>query len=387
MHTNRVSSVDLLKGIVMVVMALDHVRDYVHIDASLHNPSDPLNTTILLYFTRWITHFCAPVFSFLAGISVYLVGLRKSKSELSAFLIKRGLWLIFLELTIVNFGWYFDPEFRNPNLLVIWALGASMITLALLIHLSVRNILLISCAVILGHNALDGIHFQGSYAWSILHDPAIFQIMPGFLLDIEYTLIPWVTVMSLGYCFGALFDPEVDRALRMRVLRNSGIIMIITFFVIRGINIYGDPRPWTEYETLVQTAMSFFNAAKYPPSLVYLLMTLGPAMLILAYTENARGRVVEFFSTFGRVPFFYYLLHVYLIHVLALILAGLFGFGWRVMILKRWVTDNPDLQGYGFNLWVVYLVWVITIAILYPLCKWYDVYKKGNRAKWWLSYL
>ncbi|MEI9921324.1 MAG: heparan-alpha-glucosaminide N-acetyltransferase domain-containing protein [Bacteroidota bacterium] len=386
-QSNRVYSLDLLKGIVMIVMGLDHVRDYIHADASVYNPTDPALTYPLLFITRWVTNFCAPVFSFLAGISAYLAGRKMTKGELSKFLIKRGLWLIFLEFTILNFAWYFDPGFHNPELVVIWSLGVSMIFMALMIYLQPKYIIAICVTIIIGHNALDGVHFPGSYLWSIIHDPNLFKLTPSVQLTIEYTLVPWVAVMSLGYGVGWLYDPGFDPTHRRKLLQNIGIISIVIFFALRWINVYGDPNPWSVYDTPVQTAMSFLNVTKYPPSLLYLLITLGPALIFLARSENMRGRVSSFFSTFGRVPFFYYVIHLYLIHIIALILAEVAGFGWRKMILKSWISGNPDLHGYGFDLWVVFAVWIFVIASLYPLCRWFDEYKGKNKGKWWLSYL
>lgn len=383
----RIESIDLLKGLVMVVMALDHTRDYFHFSAFFFDPTDPSQTTWPIYFTRWITHYCAPTFCFLAGTSAFLVGLRKSKNELSGFLLKRGLWLVVIELTVVNFAWYFDVHFSSPGLLVIWSLGISMIVLAGLVYLPRVAILAFSLVIIFGHNLLDTIHFQGNYLWAILHDPAIFTYSETSRLYIFYPIVPWIAVMSLGYCFGALYEPAFDPAKRKRWLSFIGFSAIALFFLLRGINMYGNPTKWIGYESFSQSMMSFMDPAKYPPSLLYLLMTLGPALVFLAATENQKGKVTGFFSTFGRVPFFYYILHIYLIHILAMVAAQLTGFGWQRMLLGDWVGAIPELKGYGFSLVVVYLVWIAVILALYPLCKQFDQYKASNRARWWLSYL
>lgn len=371
----------------MVVMALDHTRDYFHAPAFLYDPNDPAHTSLPIFFTRWITNFCAPVFCFLAGTSAFLVGIRRSKKELSSFLVKRGLWLVFLEFTIINFAWFFDIHFNSPGLLVIWSLGISMIVLAGLIHLPQKVILIASISLIVGHNLLDNIHFPGNYFWAILHEDALFTYSPTFRLYIGYPIIPWIAVMSLGYCFGALYDRSFDAEKRKRVLLITGWSAIVLFVTLRGINIYGNPSKWTTYDTFSKTLISFLAPAKYPPSLLYLLMTLGPALVFLALAEKYKGRLVNFFSTFGRVPFFYYILHLYLIHMLAMLAAQLTGFGWRAMILPDWVGSVPMLNGYGFHLWVVYLVWLTVILILYPLCKRFDRYKTSHKEKWWLSYL
>ncbi len=385
---NRIESIDLLKGLVMVVMALDHVRDYFHSAAYLYDPTDPTHTSWPIFFTRWITHYCAPTFSFLAGLSAFMVSRRKSKPELSRFLFTRGLWLILIELTVLNFGWFFDIQFRTPVLITIWSLGISMIVLAGLIHLPKKIILLFSCIVILGHNLLDGIHFDGSILWAMLHDGGFFDLSNGYNLMVGYPIIPWIAVMSLGYCFGSLYDQSFSSVRRKKILTTIGLSAIAGFIVIRLINVYGNPQSWIQYDTLSKSLMSFLNPQKYPPSLLYLLMTLGPSLIFLAYSEKFRGKIVDFFSTFGRVPFFYYILHIYLIHAMAMGAAQLTGFGWDKMIFHGgWLNELPGYKGFGFSLWVVYVVWIAVIAISYPICKKFDRYKMNNKEKWWLSYL
>jgi uncharacterized membrane protein len=384
---HRIASLDLLKGIVMVVMALDHVRDYFHAPAFFYDPNDPTLTSLPIFFTRWVTNFCAPVFCFLAGTSAFLVGMRKSKKELSSFLLKRGAWLIFIEMTIVNFGWYFDIHFHSPGLLVIWSLGISMIVLAALIHLPQKAIVVFSILLIFGHNLLDEIHFPGNYLWAILHEEAMFKYSETFRLYIAYPIVPWIAVMSLGYCFGSLYNRAFDTVKRKKILLIIGCSAVVLFFILRGLNVYGNPSQWVQYDTWWQTLISFLAPAKYPPSLLYLLMTLGPALLFLAMAENTKGWLVRYFSTFGRVPFFYYILHLYLIHILALVAASITGFGWQIMILPDWIGYVPALKGYGFPLWVVYGIWVTVILLLYPFCRKFDSYKSRHKEKWWLSYL
>ena len=384
---SRIQSIDLLKGIVMVIMALDHVRDYFHYSAFYFDPTDPTQTTLPIFFTRFITHFCAPTFCFLAGTSAYMVGRRKSKNELSSFLLKRGLWLVFIEMTVVNFAWYFDIYFKSPGLLVIWSLGISMIVLAALIHLPRKIILGFSLLLIFGHNLLDTVHYDGNMLWAILHEFAFFKLTDGVEFVVGYPIIPWIAVMSLGYYFGAFYDSSFDNNKRKKLFNIIGISAILAFIFLRFTNIYGDPMLYKDYETTTKDLISFFNPSKYPPSLLYLLMTLGGAFLFLANSEKIKGKGVAFFSTFGRVPFFYYILHLYLIHLIALLFAELSGFGWRIMILSDWVTETPTLKGFGFPLWVVYSVWIAVILLLYPLCKKFDTYKQSHREKWWLSYL
>lgn len=387
LNQTRIESIDLLKGLVMVIMALDHTRDYFHYAAFLFDPTDPNQSTLPIFFTRFITHFCAPAFSFSAGLSAFMVGRRKSVGELSGFLFKRGLWLIFIELTVVNFAWYFDLSFRNPGLIVIWSLGVSMIVLAALIHLPKKIILLFSCILIFGHNLLDTVHYEGNVLWAILHEVHIFDISETHKLDVYYPLVPWIAVMSLGYYFGSFYDKSYDSAKRVKVFNLTGFLAIILFVVIRFVNNYGDPIPWQHFDSVSKELIAFLNPSKYPPSLMYLLMTLGVTFLFLANAENLKGKVVDFFSTFGRVPFFYYILHIYVIHLLAMVFAELTGFGWEIMVLPTWVSEIPALKGFGFSLWVVYLVWICIVLFLYPLCKKFDKYKMNHKEKWWLSYL
>lgn len=387
--TNRVESIDLLRGIVMVIMALDHVRDYFHADAFLYDPTDLSQTSVVLFFTRWITHYCAPVFVFLSGTSAYLVGVRKGKKELSVFLLKRGLWLIFLELTVVNFAWFFNIHFTLILLVVIWALGVGMIILAALIHLPKKAILIIGLLLVGGHNLLDNIHVDGNswqaVGWAMLHQ---FQFFPfdGWSLFVGYPILAWTGVMALGYCFGELYT--LDATVRKKYLIQLGSVAVLLFILIRVINVYGDPAPWSAQGSVVYSFLSFINVSKYPPSFLYVLVTLGPAILFLAFAEHPYGKLNRAFVTFGRVPMLYYLLHLYLIHGLAILAVIATGYGFSSMVnFETWVTMSENLKGYGFNLWVVYAVWMFVVLVLYPLCKWFDRYKSNHREKWWLSYL
>lgn len=388
--TNRIESIDLLRGIVMALMALDHVRDYFHADAFLFDPLDLNQTSVALFFTRWITHFCAPTFVFLAGTSAFLIGERKGKKELSDFLLKRGLWLVFLELTVVNFAWLFNIHFTLTLLVVIWVLGMSMIILAGLIHLPKKVLLVLGLLLVAGHNLFDNFHVTDgatwkAIGWSLLHEFQFFGF-DGWTLVIGYPLLPWLGIMVLGYCFGSLY--VMDATVRRRNLIWLGSAMILIFIIVRGINLYGDPFPWASQSSPIFTMLSFLNANKYPPSFLYALMTLGPAILFLAFAERPLGKLNQAFVTIGRVPMFYYLLHLYLIHVLALFAAMATGFDFSSMAnMETWVTMNPSLKGYGFSLPVVYGVWIFVVIALYPLCRWFDMYKRNHRDKWWLSYL
>ena len=388
-NRNRILSIDWLRGFVMIIMALDHVRDYFHFDAFFYDPTDLTQTSGPVFWTRFITHFCAPVFVFLAGTSAFFVSQRRSKKKLSIWLLKRGIWLIIAELTIIKLAWFFKLDYSAILLQVIWVLGLSMIFLAGFIHLPKKITILICLIFVLGHNTLDGISGVETgfpNLWNFLHVQTIVNVK-GVILFIGYPIIPWVFLMPLGFYFGQLYLPEVSKKLRIKRLRQIGISMITLFVVLRLINLYGDPFPWKSQSDFGHTVLSFFNVAKYPPSLLYLLITLGPSVLLLSFAENWSGKLNRFIIVFGRVPMFYYIVHLFLIHGIASIAAMLTGYSASDMVIDFWVTMQPNLQGYGFSLWVVYVVWILVILGLYPICKWYDKYKTNNRDKWWLSYL
>lgn len=385
----RITSIDLVRGLVMIIMALDHVRDYFHADAFLFDPTDLSKTNVPLFFTRFITHYCAPVFMLLSGTSAYLVGIRKGKKALTKFLFTRGLWLIFLELTVINFGWFFDIGYANTGTLVIWALGMSMIILSGMIHLPKSVILTISLLMIFGHNLLDNFHVEGNGAgaviWVLLHEPKVYP-SDGITFFALYPLIPWIGVMSLGYCLGTLYTPGFDAIRRRKLLWQIGLACTILFVGLRFTNWYGDPIKWSPQSSGSFTVLSFLSLLKYPPSLLYLLITLGPAMMLLALSEKSNGWMSRKVQVIGRVPMFYYLVHIYLIHLAAMVAAEISGYDWSDMILTTWVSFDPKLQGYGFNLGITYLVWIGLVGILYFMCKWYDSYKRTHKH-WWLSYL
>ena len=382
----RIQSIDLLRGLVMIIMALDHTRDYFHSSAQLYDPLDLSQTSVFIFLTRWVTHFCAPVFMFLAGTSAFLIGLRKTKKQLSFFLFTRGLWLMFLELTVVCFGWSFNIHFPFIGLITIWALGVSMIALSALIYLPNKIILAVGILIVAAHNLLDNFHIPGNdlkaFIWDELHDPRPFTFH-GHMIFTGYPILSWIGIITLGYCFGAFYKKEFSAAKRKKWLLAIGSAAIILFIILRCNNIYGDQQSWSVQKSGVFTFLSFINVTKYPPSLLYTLITLGPALIFLALAETPLNRFTKFISVYGRVPMFYYLLHIYLIHALALLAAQLTRFGWKALVLDGF----PEVKGYGFSLVVVYLVWIGVVLALYPLCKWYDKYKTNHKEKWWLSYL
>src|SRR2546423_2319038 len=323
----RLDSVDLLRGLVMVIMALDHVRDYFHSDALLFDPTDLSKTNVALFFTRWVTHFCAPVFVFLAGTGAFLSASRgKTRAELSRFLLTRGLWLILLELTVVNLGWSFS--FGTQFVVqVIWAIGVSMIVLALLVYLPVWAITAFGVLMIATHNLLDPVQARslGAFSglWATLHSRELTETYGGIRVFTMYPLVPWIGVMAAGYGFGQLYLLERER--RRRLMLRLGLGLTLLFIILRAINIYGDPHPWTVQNSAVYTFLSFINCEKYPPSLLFLLMTLGPAIIALALFERFNREPVpgllQPLVVFGRVPLFFYIIHIPLIHALAIAFA------------------------------------------------------------------
>lgn len=375
----RLDSVDLLRGVIMIVMALDHVRDFVHYDV---DPTDLATTTAPLFATRWITHLCAPVFMLLAGASAYLQLARgKSKAELSRFLVSRGLWLVVLEVTVIRcLGWWWNFDYHFTALIVIWALGIAMIVLAALIWLPRSVVLAVSIIAIAGHNLLDSYVPDGTLGplWHVMHVPGPAIRWGSATVFVGYPLLPWVFVMALGYAAAPLLEWEPSR--RRRTLVISGLAMIGAFVVLRGAIGYGDPSSWHGGDGV----LAFLKVQKYPPSLCYLLATLGPSLLMLALFERWEGRIANVVLVYGRVPMFYYLLHLPLIHGTAMVLA-----------LTRYdsvgfLFSNPlraDLPaGYGYSLAFTYLVWVAVVAALYVPCRWFAAYKRTHR-QWWLSYL
>ena len=388
----RIESIDLLRGIVIIIMALDHVRDYFHAAYYFYDPADMTKTNGAVFFTRWITHFCAPAFVFLAGTSAFLVGERKTKNELAAFLLKRGVWLMLLEIIVINFAWSFNPSYPFFRLQVIWALGLSMVIMSALVYLPPKFILAIGLLILFGHNLLDNIHATGNslndLLWGELHERKRFTI-GGKIIATSYPVIPWIGIMALGYCFGALYKKGMDAALRKKYLLIMGSAAILLFLVMRGINFYGDMVPWSSQKSFILTICSFLNVTKYPPSLLYALMTLGPVLIFLALLEKPLNWLGNIIIPIGRVPLFFYILHLFLIHGLAVIAVVVSGRPWTDMIAITNLNakDSPWLQGYGFSLAGTYLVWIIVVLLMYPLCKWYDKYKTNHKEKWWLSYL
>jgi uncharacterized membrane protein len=386
----RVQSIDILRGLIMIVMALDHVRDFLYNGAS-NNPLDPATTTPIFFFTRYITHLCAPNFAFLAGMAAYLSGLRKTKAQLSSFLVKRGLWLIVVEMVLVGLVLTFNPVYSVFLLQIIGAIGISMVILACLVRLPLPAIFIIAVCIILGHDLLDQAEAarnqQLGFWWALVHGKPTFinltGILKGHAFFINYSFLSWAGILLMGYCFGKLFEPSYDPLKRRKILLSAGFGMIALFIIFRWINVYGNPFPWVQQKIGLQNFFAFMNVNKYPPSLDFTCITVGTALVVLSLIENIRNRFTDFARIYGRVPFFYYILHLLLIHIITVIVFYLSGFTAKDIASPLIYFRPPQL---GFNLGIVYLLWIGIVLLLYPLCKWYNKYKETH-SYWWLSYI
>ena len=390
----RLESIDVVRGVIMILMALDHTRDF--FGQTSFSPTDPTQTTIPLFFTRWITHFCAPVFFLLTGTGAYLSLRKKSKRELSKFLFTRGLWLIFLELTLFRcLGLQFNFDYHLTLLDVLWALGWAMIVLSALVHLPTPLVTAFGLVMIAGHNLLDPI-MSSNAVWSILHSPNFILTNPQHSVFVAYPLIPWVGVTAAGYGLGQIYGripqgrtPQAWASDRRRTfLLRTGLGVTAAFVILRGANIYGDPVRWSTQKSAAFTALSFLNTNKYPPSLLFLLMTLGPALLFLWAVDGRTPQFLRPALVLGKVPMFYYLLHFPLIHLLAVVVCyARYG-------QVHWMFESPTIDkfpitpppGWGFSLPIIYLIWVSVVVALYPLCRWFAALKQ-RRNDAWLSYL
>jgi uncharacterized membrane protein len=402
---SRLVAVDALRGVVMVIMALDHTRDFIHAGAMSFSPEDLARTTPALFLTRWVTHICAPAFMFLAGVGAFLRLQRDGrKAPLSRFLFTRGLWLVFIELTVMRLAMNFTFDAAYPVLLlVLTALGVSMIVLSALIFLPLRALLPISIAIIVGHNTLDGVSAAdlGAFAgvWNLFHQPGLITIA-GVSVVVGYPLIPWLAVMALGFCCGPLLEMAPER--RQRSLLVMGGALIVGFVLLRGANVYGDPAPWSVQRSPTFTTLSFLRTTKYPPSLQFLLMTLGPALVILAALDRVANRrpsetsagwrtqALRTFTTIGGVPFFFYVMHFWVLHIVAAVMAwlryGNASFAFLFSPLPS-MGGSPKLfpSDFGYPLWVAYLVWLGIVVALYPLCRRFADFKR-QRPHGWTSY-
>lgn len=387
--SKRILSIDILRGLVMIIMALDHTRDFFHISAMTGDPLNTETTTGMLFFTRWITHFCAPTFVFLSGLSAYLSAQNKTPGKASSFLLKRGLWLIVIEIALITLGLTFNPFYNFIILQVIWAIGTSMIFLGLASRISYKTVLIIGLILVFGHNLFDLFPTpadpNGGMILKIFFTASgtILPVSSTHLVGVFYAILPWTGVMFVGYGVGAWYKKGYAAERRKRNLLIVGLLTIFVFISLRLINIYGDPAPRKEYHDFFKNLLAFFNVSKYPPSLQYTAMTLGPAILFLAFTENLNNWFTRITSVYGAVPFFYYILHFYLLHTLLVIVFFATGYTSKEIVqIPFWFRPAT----FGFGLPIVYLIWFCVVAALYLPCRWFKRYKE-NHKQWWLRYI
>ena len=387
----RIQGVDALRGLVMILMALDHVRDYFHSGAMLFQPDDLSRTTAALFFTRWITHVCAPTFAFLAGVGAFVwLSRGRTVEQLSNFLWKRGLWLVLLELTVVRFAMFFSLDSGPVLLLVFWTLGWSMVALAGLVRLPPVVVATLSAAVILLHNLTDPVRAaslgKAGWVWKILHEPGAIDVF-GVMVITAYPLLVWIAVMAAGFCFGRV--AMLEAASRRSVLLRTGLALTLAFVILRLLNVYGDPQPWSAQSTWALTVMSFLRTTKYPPSLEFLLMTLGPAMLLWAALDRVRMSRNNPLIVFGRVPLFYFVVHLFVIHFLTIPFA-LVRYGTAAFLANPMPSMGGSSgaypAGFGYTLPTVYAVWLLVVVLMYVPCLYFSQLKE-RRHEWWLRYL
>jgi len=385
----RIVTIDFTRGVVMIIMALDHTRDFMHLSSLTQSPTDLATTTPLLFFTRWITHLCAPVFVFLSGTSVFLSAQKeKNTTNTRNFLLSRGIWLLLLEFTVVNFALWFDMQFRILLFEVIGAIGLGFITLALLLKLSARAIGLIGLIIVSTHNLLQfGPLNDRSLPLQItssLFNPNAFPVTQQFSFVIAYPPVPWLGIMLTGFAAGQLFTLQTEK--RKKTFLTIGLVALALFIMLRMANVYGDSSSWSVQNNSVFTLLSFLNVSKYPPSLLFCLVTLGIMFLIFFLVEGRQNKYTNIVSVYGKVPLFYFLAHLYLLHVLMLIVVFLQGFHWPELDFGAFHFGRPQKKS-GVKLWVIHLIWVSAVAALYPVCKWYGSYKENHKEKKWLRYL
>jgi uncharacterized membrane protein len=382
----RIHSIDIVRGLIMIIMTLDHTRDFLHYPGP--SPLNMQTTTVILFFTRWITHFCAPTFVFLSGVSAFLAGRRRTKNELSKFLLKRGAWLILSDIVIISFLFTFDLQYHIFVLEVLWAIGFGMIILALLIRTTLPVIAAIAVVIIFGHNVFDYISLPQNGlggAFITLFLSAVASVIPlsvnRAIVEL-YAVIPWTGALLLGYIFGTLYKTGFNAKRRQNILLVSGLSLIGLFILLRSINHYGDPAPWTIQRNTAHTILSFLNATKQTPSLIFFCMTLGPVMVLLSLAEKINNRLSAVCQVYGNVPYFYFIVHLCLLRIVNIVLILIEGLPMRS-------PGSPlvwQAPGFGHPLWAVYLFWIAVVALLYFPCRWYGNYKRTH-GQWWLSYI
>jgi len=385
----RINSIDIVRGNVMVIMALDHVRDLMHVNSITQSPTNLETTTPMLFFTRWITYLCAPTFVFLAGTSAY-ISLRKSNSisKTRGFLLKRGLYLIVLEFIVVNFALFFDPAYHTILFEVIAAIGFGFIILGLLLKASYKLIGIIGLVILFGHNLVPFIPLaKNSILRTVLtpfFGPGAFPVFSNRVFIMGYPPIPWLSIMLVGFASGKFFELPDEK--RKRLFIKIGLSGLLLFIVLRYINIYGDPVQWASQKTAVFTFLSFMNVTKYPPSLLFCLVTLGIMFLMLAFSEGSTNKLSKIVSVYGKVPLFYFLVHFFIIHFIMLALMFLQGFSWSQLDFASGAFGRPKGVQSGVELWVIYLIWIAVVIMLYKPCLLFGKYKTEHK-QWWLKYM
>ncbi len=385
----RILSIDITRGIVMIIMALDHVRDLMHVSSIAQSPTDLSTTTPILFFTRWITYLCAPIFVFLAGSSAYLAFLKRNDLlQSKEFLLKRGIWLIVLEFTMVNFGLFFDAGFHLLLFEVIAAIGVGFIILSFLLSISPKTILVVGLIIVFGHDLFHLVTLvQGSLASKIVSPFFTLTALPLFenhVLVMAYPPIPWLGIMLIGFATGQLFELQEDK--RKRIFFYLGSVTLVFFIVLRAINVYGDPSTWSSQKTCIDTFLSFMNVSKYPPSLLFCLVTLGLMFFILAMAEQLKNKFTKVAQVYGNTPLFYFVVHFFIVHSLLLVILFVQGFHWKDLSFASGSFGRPKGLESGVPLWAVYMIWILVVGVLYKPCKWFGQYKSTHK-QWWLRYI
>jgi len=383
----RIRGIDTVRGLIMIIMTLDHSRDFLHYPGP--SPTNMATTTVVLFFTRWVTHFCAPTFVLLSGVSASLAGLKRSKAESAELLFKRGLWLIVSDLLLITLLFTFDLRYPLLVLEVLWATGFGMMLLAMLVQFGIRPIVvgIIGLLLVFGHNLFDSLATPAGFAGDLqtlllTGQGAIVPLEGNRALVLLYPALPWAGVLLAGYWLGSVYAPAFDAGRRRKILLMAGSGLILLFVLLRWVNGYGDPSPWATQRNAAHTLLSFLNATKQPPSLLYVCMTVGPILVLLALVDRIQNRWTGFCTVYGNVPYFYFIAHLLLLRLMNVGLIAGSGLGFQS-------DGNPlvwQAKGFGYPLWMCYLYWIFVVLALYLPCKWYGNYKRTHR-KWWLFYV
>lgn len=388
-YGSRINSIDFMRGLVIVIMAIDHIRDLLHTTSLTNDPLDLATTSPALFMTRWITHLCAPVFVFLAGVSAWLT--LKDQNDIlktKRFLRSRGLWLIFLEISVIGFGIWFDIYFRTFLFQVIFAIGAGFFILSFLLKIPAKTLGVLGLCIIVFHNLAPLVKTDKEtplgFIWTLLFDRGFFKLGENRGLMIAYPVIPWLGILLFGFGFGKVFT--LDKVKRSKTLLIAGVTAFVIFIVLRFFNLYGDAKHWSFQNSSLHTFFSFINVTKYPPSLLYTSITLSLMFFVLWLADNKDSWFTRIFAVYGRVPLFFYILHWYFIHISMFVMLIIQGIQWKDMPFGVMNFGRPA-SGVGIELPYIYVYWICLVTCLYPLCAWYGKYKAANRQIKWLKYL